>query len=73
MSTAKTIVGAIGLTLTVLTAILGDVSGALADNTVTPAEWGLLLTVVIEGVGSVWLIWRVPNTVDQRSVTNRVR
>lgn len=55
METAKAIVGAIGLVVTALTAIL-------ADNVFDTSEAGIIVTVVIEAAMTTYAIWRIPNT-----------
>lgn len=54
MEKAKAIVGAIGLVVTALTAIL-------ADDVFDINEIGTLVVVLIEAGATIWAIWRVPN------------
>lgn len=54
MKAAKAVVGAIGLVVTALTAIL-------ADDIFDANEVGTLVTVLIEAGVAVYAIWRVPN------------
>lgn len=54
MRAAKAIVGAIGLVVTSLTAIL-------ADDVFNANEAATLAGVLVEAAIAIWAIWRVPN------------
>lgn len=66
MDKAKAIVAAIGMVVTVLTAIL-------ADNVFDANEVGTLVTVLIEAGATVWAVWRVPNAGFVKTGTKQVK
>jgi hypothetical protein len=55
MRVAKAVAAAIGATVTVLTA-------ALADDVLNASETATTAAVIVEGVLTVYAVWRTPNT-----------
>lgn len=58
---AKTVVTAIGATLTALTTALATVQLVLSDDAVDFAEYGTLTTAAVTLLATVYATWRVPN------------
>jgi hypothetical protein len=54
MKIAKAVVAAVGMVVTVLTAVL-------ADDVLNASEAGTLTATVVEGALTVYAVWRVPN------------
>lgn len=63
MTTAKTVVAALGTTLTAITTALAAVSLALADDAVDLTEVSAIVTAALTAGATVWGVWRVPNRI----------
>lgn len=63
MTSAKTVVAAIGATLTGLTTALATVQLVLSDDAVDLAEYGTLVTAGVTLLATIYGVWRTPNKV----------